>query len=105
MRLAKFNQARALSEGWCIMNSDNRGAEIQRDDQSEVLFATDADAVAYVKEQASNGSFYHAVALNVVLTEFLADTAQAYWLYDDGEEISLPVDFVDRIAALEESLL
>lgn len=55
----------AVEEGWCIIWSDTRGWEIQRDDEQKI-FATDDDAQAYVEAQAAQGSAYHRQALDFV---------------------------------------
>ncbi len=55
----------ALSEGWCIIFSDARGWEIQRDDD-QGTFPTDDDASDHVARQAANGSAYHQAALDFI---------------------------------------
>jgi len=53
-----FDNTRANSEGWAIFNQ----SEIQRvDDTGE--FESDAEAIAFVRKQANDGSNYHKLAL------------------------------------------
>ncbi len=65
----KFDQTRAMAEGWCVMWSDSRGQfEIQRDDE-QPTFARDDDALAHVAKAAAAGSDYHREALALCLPE------------------------------------
>lgn len=55
----------AESQGWNIFESDERGLEIQRDDEAGI-FDTDEDAVKYVERQAARGNECAASALRLV---------------------------------------
>ena len=58
-----FHGGRAQIEGWGIFESDSRGLEINRDDESG-RFETDDDAEAFVRKMAET-SVYHAYALAI----------------------------------------
>lgn len=58
----EFDCNQAISEGWGIFESTERGWHIEKDDES-TIFATDDDAVTHVHAQATMGSEYHAAAL------------------------------------------
>lgn len=52
----------AESEGWALFESDRRGVEVERDDESEQL-PSDEAALHLVTEQARAGSSTHLKAL------------------------------------------
>lgn len=63
--LQQFDNAHAMSEGWALFND----GEIQRLDEpsgfhtsDEPVFASDKDAIAFVRRQAQQGSPYHKAA-------------------------------------------
>ena len=59
-----FDQRQALEEGWCLMFSDGRGVEIQRDDEANTfsrpflglrIFKYDEEAREFVAKHAAQG--------------------------------------------------
>ena len=70
-----FDQRQALEEGWCLMFSDGRGVEIQRDDEANTfsrpflglrIFKYDEEAREFVAKHAAQGSRYHQHALAII---------------------------------------
>lgn len=59
-----FDQTRAEAEGWCLIESDQRGLEIQKEDE-DPRFVTDGAAREHVKAWAALGSEYHRLALSL----------------------------------------
>lgn len=59
-----YIREQSFKEGWCVSSSDEHGTIIEKwdDDPSEV-FASDAEALSWVKHRASAGSEYHINAL------------------------------------------
>jgi hypothetical protein len=54
----------AALEGWDLFEADDARLEIQRDDAAG-LFASDEDAIAFVRHQAQKGSTLHAIAASL----------------------------------------
>lgn len=59
-----FNPQAALHEGWLMAQSDTYGLQIERDNDLG-RFATDDDAIAFVRARAADGSLYHLLALAI----------------------------------------
>lgn len=86
----------SIAEGWCIIDVDSTGVlEIEKDDDAGV-FASDEEAVEFVRQKAAAGSTYHQKAMAIHLKthppdrHFPSDT--------DGEEgHSCPLCGDDRI--------
>lgn len=66
-----FDEGRAMDEGWCLVDVEGRIAlqriDVPSDhdevDYDEPKFASDAEAIMFVAQQASAGSAYHRDAL------------------------------------------
>jgi hypothetical protein len=59
---------RSASEGWCIIDNEDRTFSIEADHDSDVFcrdgVSYDDEALAYVKRRAAEGSVYHQCALD-----------------------------------------
>lgn len=61
-----------LDTGWALFDFDGTGLqEVQRDDEADI-FASDADALAYVAKRAAAGSQKHEQALIVHMRDAVA---------------------------------
>lgn len=70
-RWTSLDQREAMREGWCVILSEERGEEIQRDDEDDEQeggprFADDEAALAHVRACAAAGSRLHRAALEYV---------------------------------------
>lgn len=85
----RFDNSYAVAEGWGLFDvdtSDGPAKQIQRCDDSKI-FASDSEAVAFVRRLAKAGSRYHAEALGRDLdaSEAAAEAETSRWVLSLSE--------------------
>ena len=100
----ELTQTQAIAEGWCITEGDQSGRVCIQKDDDQIVFTDDAEAEAFVRQQAYLGNEYHRHVLELVkaanAVELSTDELARLYFSDRGAWADYMTSLPDAATAL-----